>query len=50
MLTCDDLPWTLVSLVCQCFEHGLLQDMSSIGPCSDRFDDVYISPNWIRRG
>ncbi|OLP99129.1 Copia protein [Symbiodinium microadriaticum] len=27
---------------------GESEDMSSIGPCSDRIDDVYISPNWIR--
>eukprot|EP00439_Symbiodinium_sp_Y106_P001414 s7997_g1.t1 len=29
---------------------GESEDISSIGPCSDKLDDVYISPNWIRRG
>lgn len=27
---------------------GESEDISSIGPCSDKLDDVYISPNWIR--
>ncbi|CAE7650867.1 unnamed protein product, partial [Symbiodinium pilosum] len=27
---------------------GESEDISSIGPCSDRLDDVYSRPNWIR--